>query len=64
MVVRFKDRDGREKTEIVSRGTLCSEPGSIRARLASEGLFIHPAKGRADRIMKRSCHITVKVADR
>lgn len=22
------------------------------------------AKGRADRIMKRSCHITVKVADR
>ncbi len=49
VVVRFKDRDGREKTEIVPRGALCSEPGSIRARLASEGLFIHPAKGRSDR---------------
>lgn len=49
VVVRFKDRDGREKTEIVSRGALCSEPGSVRARLASEGLFIHPARGRSDR---------------
>lgn len=49
IVVRFKDRDGRSKTEIIPRGTLVSEPGAVRSRLASQGLMIKPAKGQGDR---------------
>ncbi|WP_269514894.1 DUF927 domain-containing protein [Brevundimonas subvibrioides] len=49
VVVRFKDRDGRSKTEIIPRGTLVSEPGAVRSRLASQGLMIKPAKGQGDR---------------
>lgn len=49
VVVRFKDRDGRAKTEIIPRGTLVSEPGAVRSRLASQGLMIKPAKGQGDR---------------
>jgi large subunit ribosomal protein L22 len=40
----------------------------IRGKKVGEALnllaFMPRAKGRADRIVKRSCHITVKVADK
>ena len=49
VVIRFRDPDGRVKTEVVSRAALVSEGGSVKARLASEGLMIVPGKGQYDR---------------
>jgi hypothetical protein len=49
VVIRFADRDGRQKTEIVKRASLASEAGAVRAALAGGGLFIDPRRGRADR---------------
>lgn len=49
VVIRFRDRDDRIKTEVIPRAMLASEPGAVRARLAGEGLFIKPNGGRADR---------------
>ncbi|WP_097462397.1 50S ribosomal protein L22 [Mangrovitalea sediminis] len=38
--------------------TICVDEGPVMKRIKPR------AKGRADRILKRSCHITVKVADK
>lgn len=58
VVIRFKDRDGREKTEIISRALLASSHGEVRARLAGEGLVISPARGRADRFAAALSEVT------
>ena len=49
VVIRFYDRDGRQKTETVKRAALASEAGAVRAALAGAGLFINPGRGKADR---------------
>ena len=49
VVIRFKDRDGRQKTEVVKRSALASEAGAVRAALAGAGLIIHPARGKSER---------------
>lgn len=49
VVIRFRDPDGRVKTEVVSRAALVSEGAGVRARLASEGLMIVPGRGQYDR---------------
>ena len=48
VVIRFRDRDGRLKTQIIPKGQLASSPGEVRAQLASEGLFIASQRGKAD----------------
>ncbi|WP_417485277.1 DUF927 domain-containing protein [Maricaulis salignorans] len=45
VVIKFRDRDGREKTEIISRGDLARDSGSVRARLADEGLQVPSGRG-------------------
>ena len=65
VVIRFQDRDGRSKTEIVRRADLAGQAGEVRARLAGEGLFIDPRRGRADRFahflaeVAHTCRITL-----
>ncbi len=49
VAIRFRDPDGRVKTEVVSRAALVSEGAGVKARLASEGLMIVPGKGQYDR---------------
>lgn len=49
VVIRFRDPDGREKTEVVSRSALVSDGAGVKARLASEGLMIVPGRGQYDR---------------
>jgi hypothetical protein len=48
VVIRFRDRDGRLKNQIIPKGQLASSPGEVRALLASEGLFIASQRGKAD----------------
>lgn len=48
-VVRFHDRDGREKTIPVANGRLASGGAEVRAELADAGLTISPARGRTDK---------------
>ncbi|WP_293378360.1 DUF927 domain-containing protein [Phenylobacterium sp. SCN 70-31] len=49
VVVRFRDRDGREKTVPVSKGRLASGGAEVRAELADAGLVISPARGKSDK---------------
>lgn len=49
IVIRFKDRDGREKTEIIARSQLASEPGAVRSRLAGAGLLMPSSRAKAER---------------
>jgi putative DNA primase/helicase len=49
IVIRFRDPDGRIKTEVVSRAALVSEGAGVKARLAGEGLMIVPGRGQYDR---------------
>lgn len=49
VVIRFRDPDGRVKTEVVSRSALVSDGAGVKARLASEGLMIVPGRGQYDR---------------
>lgn len=49
VVIRFHDRDGREKTIPVSRARLASGGAEVRAELADAGLIVSPARGKADK---------------
>jgi hypothetical protein len=49
VVIRFKDRDGREKTIPVHRARLASGGADVRADLAGAGLIVSPARGKADK---------------
>jgi len=49
VVIRFKDRDGREKVIPVSRARLASGGAEVRAELADAGLIVSPARGKADK---------------
>ncbi|MDO8379219.1 DUF927 domain-containing protein [Phenylobacterium sp.] len=49
VVLRFRDRDGREKTIPVSRSRLASGAAEVRAELADAGLIVSPARGKADK---------------
>jgi len=49
IVLRFRDRDGREKTLPVSRGRLASGGAEVRSELADAGLIVSPARGKADK---------------
>lgn len=49
VVLRFRDRDGREKTKPVSRARLASGAAEVRAELADAGLIVSPARGKADK---------------
>ena len=49
VVVRFKDRDGREKTVPISRSRLASGGAEVRAELADLGLIVSPARGRSEK---------------
>jgi uncharacterized protein (DUF927 family) len=49
VVLRFRDRDGREKTVPVSRARLASGAAEVRAELADAGLIVSPARGKADK---------------
>lgn len=51
VVVRFRDRDGREKTVPVSRGRLAGGGAEVRAELADAGLIVSPARGKADKFV-------------
>lgn len=48
-VLRFRDRDGREKTIPVFRSRLASGAAEVRAELADAGLVVSPARGKADK---------------
>lgn len=49
VVIRFRDRDGREKTVPVSKGRLAAGGAEVRAELADAGLVISPARGKSDK---------------
>ncbi len=49
VVIRFRDRDGREKTVPVSRSRLAGGGAEVRAELADQGLIISPARGKSDK---------------
>ncbi|OXE36166.1 MAG: hypothetical protein CGW95_09465, partial [Phenylobacterium zucineum] len=49
VVIRFRDRDGREKTIPVSKGRLAGGGAEVRSELADAGLMISPARGKADK---------------
>lgn len=49
VVLRFRDRDGREKTIPVARARLASGAAEVRAELADAGLIVSPARGKADK---------------
>lgn len=49
VVLRFRDRDGREKTVPVAKARLAGGGAEVRAELAGEGLVISPARGKADK---------------
>ncbi|HZV08131.1 MAG TPA: DUF927 domain-containing protein, partial [Novosphingobium sp.] len=49
VLIRFADRDGREKVVTVKRGQLASEAGAVRAALASAGLYVNFVRRCADR---------------
>jgi len=51
VVVRFKDRDGREKTVPISRSRLASGGAEVRAELADQGLIVSPARGKSDKFV-------------
>lgn len=51
VVLRFRDRDGREKMVPVSRGRLASGGAEVRAELADAGLIVSPARGKADKFV-------------
>lgn len=58
VVIGFRDRDGREKTEVVSRALLAASHGEVRSRLAGEGLVVNPARGKADRFAGALAEVT------
>ena len=49
VVLKFRDRDGREKTIPVSRARLAGGGAEVRAELADAGLIVSPARGKADK---------------
>jgi uncharacterized protein (DUF927 family) len=49
VVLRFRDRDQREKTAIVARSRLASGAAEVRSELADAGLMVSPARGKADK---------------
>ncbi len=51
VVLRFRDRDNREKTVVVSRARLAGGGGEVRAELAYAGLIVSPARGKADKFV-------------
>ena len=51
VVVRFKDRDTREKTVPISRSRLASGGAEVRAELADQGLIVSPARGKSDKFV-------------
>lgn len=50
--IRFPDQDGNRKEKIVRRAQLASEAGAVRADLVGAGLFIDPARGKAERFAR------------
>lgn len=49
VVVSFSDRDGRRHKKVIKRARLAAEAGAVRADLADAGLYISPARSRAER---------------
>ena len=49
VLMRFQDRDGRVKQEVISRAMLAAEAGTVRAMLAGQGLFIRPGRAAGER---------------
>lgn len=49
VMLRFADRDGRQKTFAVSRSRLAGGGAEVRAELAGAGLIVSPARGKADK---------------
>jgi uncharacterized protein (DUF927 family) len=47
-VLRFRDPDGAQKIELVPEARLASSGAEVRAALADVGLFVSPARGKAD----------------
>tara|TARA_R110000868_G_scaffold45045_1_gene149786 strand:+ start:44929 stop:47412 length:2484 start_codon:yes stop_codon:yes gene_type:complete len=53
VVIKFRDGDGSEKTEIISRGDLARDSGTVRARLADAGLEVPSGRGfKVDRFVQ------------
>ena len=52
LVIQFQDRDGVRKRKVIKRALLASESGAVRSDLAGDGLFIDPARGRAERFAR------------
>lgn len=49
VLIRFRDRDGRRKVQIIARSRLAAEASAVRSELAGDGLFIHPGRGKSER---------------
>jgi putative DNA primase/helicase len=49
LVLRFRDRDGLEKTYICEKARLSSGGAEVRGELAARGLTISPARGKSDK---------------
>ena len=49
LVLRFRDRDGREKTYVCEKARLSSGGAEVRGELAALGLTISPARGKSDK---------------
>ena len=49
LVLRFRDRDGREKTYVCEKSRLSSGGAEVRSELAALGLTISPARGKSDK---------------
>jgi putative DNA primase/helicase len=50
VVIRFRDRDGRERTVPIPRASLASGGGEARSMLADAGLVFDPGRGKAERL--------------
>jgi len=52
VVIQFCDPDGVRKIKTIRRAQLATESGAVRADLAGAGLFIDPARGKAERFSR------------
>ncbi len=58
IVIRFRDRDGREKTHPIAKGRLASGGAEVRGELADAGLTISPARGKSDKFAVALTQVT------
>ncbi|OYU68773.1 MAG: hypothetical protein CFE28_01430 [Alphaproteobacteria bacterium PA2] len=49
IVIKFRDRDGREKMLPIAKSRLASGGADVRAELAGAGLMVSPARGKSDK---------------